>query len=348
MKTLLVSAMAVATWLNAAPAKATTCADLQRDIKKTYGFRPSKLAAPEREQKSKQMDEVWHAVESEPAALGPCLRDALLQTKDDPWFLFDGAQLLMSVDSYAGSKKILLDALSKVSLDDVDLRVWVHAASALGLEGFDTSAAGRRWLAYPQAEYFLPEHGAYRVDRGNGAMFIFGALDERFATPALIELAEKSSGQTKEIAVWLLMSQTTPEALRALPRLNRSGLSKEAVGSLEALLKKPALIEPRRPPKTSRQAFLAAFASLLKGDDGPFDRLVDAVPDGERDLVAVATPADLEVIRKVRRHYIARNTPHAIEYYNQFSQILMTLVWGDSSELSTKTSRLNTAPVNFE
>ena len=51
------------------------------------------------------------------------------------------------------------------------------------------------------------------------------------------------------------------------------------------------------------------------------------MPDGERDLVAVATPADLDIIRKVRRRYIARNTQHAIEYYNEFSQILMTLIW---------------------
>ena len=33
------------------------------------------------------------------------------------------------------------------------------------------------------------------------------------------------------------------------------------------------------------------------------------------------------MIRKVRRRYIAANNQHVIEYYNQFTQILMTLVW---------------------
>jgi len=203
----------------------------------------------------------------------------------------------------------------------------VKLASSLGVEGFDTSALGKRWLAYPRAEYSLPEHGGYRVDRSNGAMFIFGAMDERYATPSLIELARTSGSENKEIAVWLLMSQATPEALRALSQLNRKGLSEDAVNSLDALQKQPLLIEPRRPPRTNREEFLAAFNALLKGDQRPFQRLVDSVPDGERDLVAVATPADLDLIRKVRRRYIAQNTQHAIEYYNQFSQILMTLVW---------------------
>jgi hypothetical protein len=37
----------------------------------------------------------------------------------------------------------------------------------------------------------------------------------------------------------------------------------------------------------------------------------------------------LELIRKVRRHYAARANQHALEYYNVFSQILMTLVRAD-------------------
>jgi len=286
------------------------CGAFDAQLEKTYGFRPSKLDEAGIDAKSSQMDAVWKVVQQNPGTLGPCLKAALKRPTEDGWFLFDGSQLLVSVDKSREAKLLLLDALGRVALDDVDLRVWVAIASRLGVEGFDTSALGKRWLSYPKAEYFLPEHGAYRVDRENGAMFIFGALDERYATPALVELARSGSGEQKEIATRLLMSQATPEALRAL-----------------ALPEQPALIEPRKPPRTSRAEFVAAFTALLAGDEEPFNRLVTAVPDGERDLVAVMTPADLDMLRKVRRRYIARNTQHAIEYYNQFSQILMTMVW---------------------
>jgi hypothetical protein len=274
------------------------------------------------------MDAVWEAVHRDPATLVPCLRAALEQPTQDHWFLFDGSQLLVSTDSSREAKLILLDALTKVSMDDVDLRSWVEIASALGKEGFDTSAVGRRWLSYPDAEYFLPEHGGYRVDRGNGAMFIFGALEEKYATPALIELSRTASGSAKETALWLLMSQATPEALRALVGLNTSGLPAKALASRQALLQKPDLIVRRESPKTTRAQFVEAFEAILAGNEQPFDDLVTGVPDGERDVVTVCTTAaDLDLIRRVRRHFIAKNNQHAIDFYNQFSQIIMTLVW---------------------
>ncbi|HXH40688.1 MAG TPA: hypothetical protein VNN08_18800 [Thermoanaerobaculia bacterium] len=310
----------------AAPATSASCAAFNARLHSTYGFHPSKLSKAESSAKSEAMDGIWKAVEGNPATLAPCLKEALAQPTEDTWFLYDGSQLLVKVDHSSEAKLRLLDAIGRVSLDDVDLRSWVAEASAAGLEGLDTSELGRRWLSYPEASYYLPEH-AYHVDRGNGALFIFGTLDERFATPALIALSRTSTGAAKEIAVSLLMSQATPEALRAVAQLDTSGLSPRVIASRKALLEAPELISPRNPPRTTRAEFLAAFAAFLAGDAKPFDKLVEAVPDGERDLVAVSTPADLEIIRKVRRRYIASNNQHTIEYYNQFTQILMTLVW---------------------
>lgn len=305
---------------------APSCADFNALLKRTYGFRPSQLDDSRRAQKSKLMDEVWGDVTRDPAKLAPCLKAALRASTDDGWFLFDGGQLLISVEPSAETRQLLLNGLERVSLDDVELRSWVETAARLGVEGLDTSALGKRWLAYPTAEYYLPEH-VYRVDRENGAMFLFGALDERFATPVLIELCRHATGEQKEIAAWQLMNQATPEALRALKELDTSGLSPKFLASRKALLSGPELIEPRKKPRTTRAEFVTAFTALLAGNHQPFDHLMEAVPDGERDLVAVATSADLDLIRKVRRRYMARGNQHTIEFYNQFTQILMTMVW---------------------
>lgn len=326
---MMTRALVFAVWTFAAAASAapSPCAQFAESLKSTYGFRPSKLTPAQVDEKSSAMDAVWTAVQQDPGKLTPCLKEALAKPTDDTWFLFDASQLLVSVDPSRESKKVLLDALTRVSLDDVDLRSWVRHASALGLDGFDTSALGKRWLAYPNAKYWLPEHGAYEVDRENGSMFIFGAAEERFATPALAEVCRTSTGEAKEIAAQQLMSQATPEALREVARLDTGGLSERTVASRRALLEGPALITPRKQPLTTRAEFLAAFSAFLAGDEGPFNKLVETVPDGERDLVSVCGPADLEIIRRVRRRYIAGNNQHAIEYYNQFSQILMTMVW---------------------
>jgi hypothetical protein len=302
------------------------CAALNARIDRTYGFRPSALDGAALQKKTEEMDAVWGAVHHD-RALVPCLKAALQRRTPDTWFQMDGSQLLVEVDPSHASKALLLEALRRVPLEDVDLRTWVSLGSSLGADGFDTSELGKRWLSYPKAEYFLPEHGAYRVDRENGAMFLFGALDERFATPALVALSRGSSGEAKDIAVELLMSQATAQALEALAKVDAAGLSPKIAASRSALLHGPELIEPRPHPQTSREQFLRAFSAFLGGDEQPFAQLVEAAPDGERDLVAVAKPEDVDVIRKVRRRFIVKNTQHAIEYYNQFTQILMTLVW---------------------
>jgi hypothetical protein len=203
---------------------------------------------------------------------------------------------------------MLFDALQRVPMDDVDLRTWVHFASSFGVDGFDTSGLGRKWLAYPKAEYYLPEHGAYKIDRRTAALFIFGSMDEKYATPALIEISKSATGDQQKIATWLLQQQATPEALGVAP------------------LSRPQLVEPRKSPRNTREEFMSAFRALLDGQDEPFMKLIESVPDGERDLVAVATADDLDTIRKVRRHYAAINNQHMIEFYDQFTQIILTMV----------------------
>jgi len=132
-------------------ALAISCAEFENQLKHTYGFRPSQLDDVAQEAKSKE----WMrsgAVQANPGSLGPCLKAALTRPTNDDWFLYDGSQLLLSINSSDSPRELLLQALSRVSLDDVDLRSWVRAASDLGLKGFDTSALGKRWLLYPHAE----------------------------------------------------------------------------------------------------------------------------------------------------------------------------------------------------
>lgn len=306
---------------------AQPCAAFDRQLHDTYGFRPSQLDPGGKERKSEQMGAVWSSVRREPSTLGPCLKAALRRPTSDTWFLFDGAELLASIDQGIDAKMLLEDGLSHVSLDDVDLRTWVELVTSLGADGFDTAALGKRWISYPKAEYSLPDHGSVRVDRGNGALFIYGAMEERYATPALIELTHSGKREEKEVATWLLMSQATPDALRALARLKPEGLSVKAAQSRRALLEHPRLIVPRTPPRTTRAELLSAFDAIVKGNEAPFAHLMQTVPDSERDLVAVCKPEDLDLIRRVRRYYIAAANQQSIEIYNQFTQILMTMVW---------------------
>jgi hypothetical protein len=109
--------------------------------------------------------------------------------------------------------------------------------------------------------------------------------------------------------------------------VDASAFSGEARSKLRELLNGPVLLKPRAVPKNSRDEFIQAFQELLKGDSRKFRELVLKVPDGEKDLIAVLKPEDLPLVRKVRRMVIASGNPHAIGYYNSFTDILMAFVW---------------------
>jgi hypothetical protein len=302
------------------------CAEFQRLIKETYNFKPARLNEAEQTAKSNAMDRVWESVKRDRATLLPCLRAALTDPNADGFFRFDGSNLLLSLDQSPESKLTLVRAYALVDLGDVDLRVWVGRLALLGAEGFDVSEAADRWLRFPKAFYYLPEHGVYKVTVDNGAMFLYGSMDEGQATPALLKIVSDKNHPGREIALWALMNQATVESLQALKQINAREFSGKAQKSLSALLTSPQLLEARAKPKTTRQEFVTAFEKLLQGDWHPFLDLVSAVPDGERDVVAVLKPEDLPLVRKVRRRIIANGNQHAIEFYNTFSTILMTLI----------------------
>lgn len=305
-----------------------SCAVFQETVRATYNFRPSQLAnEKERNQKSADMDKFWEAVKSNKNELMPCLKQALDDPKTDAWFRFDGSNLLVSLDPSESSKKLQIKNYAAANLDDVDLRVWVGTLARLGAEGLDVSVAGERWLTDPKAVYYLPEHGALKVDKFLGAIFLFGSMDETQATPALLKMAGSPEHPGREHAISLLLMQATPEAIEGLKQIDQTKLSPAARAALRKHLTNPILFEARAKPKTSREQFLNAFNDAIAGSWNSFLRLVSEVPDGEKDVVAVLKAEDLPVVRKVRRLMIARGTPEAAEYYVSFTQILMTMIW---------------------
>lgn len=303
-----------------------SCASFQQLVKATYNFKPARLSDAERNSKSAALDQIWNTVKAHQNELLPCLRAALDDPQADPFFRFDGSSLLVEIDPSPSSKAIQIRSFTAVDLDDVDLRVWVTTLALRGTEGFDVSEAGARWLAYPKARYFLPEHGAYEVKAYEGALFIYGSMDEAQATPALVKIISQANHPGREHALRILMMQATPESIRALRNIDLSGFPERTRQSVRRLLEDPKLFTPRTKPKTSREEFLKAFQNILKGDWSSFLRLTEQVPDGERDVVAALKAEDMPLVRKVRRLMIANGNQHAVEFYDSFTEILMTLV----------------------
>ena len=305
----------------------SACAEFARAVAATYGFKPSRLKnEAESEARSAAMDRFWETVKGRQKEMLPCLRAALKDPQTDPWFRFDGSNLLVSLDPSPESKAEQVRLYTEVDLADVNFYYWVPTLARLGAEGFDVSEAGARWLALPSPEYYLPTHGAFKVDKFLGAIFLYGSMDEARATPALLKLAADSAHPGRDVAVSLLLMQATPEALRGLRETVLPSLPAAQGAWLRQQLDNPRTISPREKPKTSREQFLKAFGEAAAGRWDPFLALVSEVPDGEKDVVATLKAEDVPLVRRVRRQMIARGNQHAAKYYVSFTQILTTLI----------------------
>lgn len=303
------------------------CIDFQELIDETYDFKPSKLSESQKTAKSAEMDVVWEKVKADQKRLVPCLIAALNAKTANSFFRFDGSTLLFSHDKSESSKKLLIESYSKSEIEDVDPRNWIAYILKFGLDGLDTSAAGDTWLRAKDPRYYLPQHGTLPVDKSVGALAIYGSMDEQFASPALLGIAEQVEHPGREIAVDLLTKLVTDEAFEGLARLDSAALSERSRSVIKKALVDPTFIEKRSgTPKISRAEYLKAFKDMSDGNPSTFMDLTVKAPDGEKDAVAVLQKGDVPLIRKARRVFASTGTPHAPEWYQSFTDILMFIL----------------------
>lgn len=301
------------------------CDSFNQTIKQTYNFKPATFNDAQRDAKSAELDRFWNQVRQSPTVLVPCLRKALREDTSPSFFSIDGSMLLVDVDPSQASKALQVKEFIEADLDGTDLEYWVKTMARRGVEGFDTSEAGAKWLSYPNAKYALSIHGGYPVDSFLGAVFIFGSMDEDLATPALAKIANQVAHPHRQDAIAILSSQATPAAFRALKELNPAGLSAKDIQSTRELLENPKLLEPRANPKLTREENLRAFRGIVNGDYSAFREMVMKAPDGEVDAVATLLPEDIPLLRRARRASIARCNQHAVSDYASFTAILWAL-----------------------
>jgi hypothetical protein len=310
------------------------CNAFQKDIASTYNFNAAGLTDEQVEAQSRRLDAFWNKVRESRATLVPCLRKALTDEHSKSFFNIDGSMLLVDVDPSRASKALQVRKFIDADLNGTDLEYWVATIARRGVEGFDTSAAGAKWLAYPKAKYNLKIHGGYPIGSFLGAVFIFGSMDEDLATPVLLKIINEVDHPHRDDALAILMSQATLASMEALRQVNAAGFPKGTDQSIRDLLEHPKLLKPRANPKLTREEQLNAFQGIINGNYQPFREMVMKAPDGEVDAVATLRSEDIPLLRRARRASISRCNQHAVSDYASFTSILWALTWKAHSQPS--------------
>jgi hypothetical protein len=301
------------------------CDELSALIDRTYNFKPSKLSAEQQNTKAAEMDKVWNLVENGPKEMIPCLKTEIRARTADSFFRFNASNLVYKHDQSLESKHLLINAYAGVDLGDINLRYWLPYMAELGREGLDVSKPGETWIRFSNPLYYLPQHGTRPVDKGVGALALFGSMDESKATPVLSKLASEEGADFRSIVIWLLINQATPESDAEVKKL-AAKLQKPLADRVLNEVANPQRIVPREgTEKTSRVVIIKALEDLLADKPGLWMKLVADVPDGERDMAKELTEKELTLLRKVRRMYAANATPHSPIWYSTFTQVINTI-----------------------
>lgn len=299
------------------------CAVLAQAKARTYGFHPSSLTKDERQRRSKQMDEFWNLAEKSGQPGLACLREMIAAERTDTFFLFDGASLLANLDKSGASDRAILDGLVRTDMQDVASDGYIELCLRLSRRKVDIGAAARKYLRAPNVTVYLPQHGAYKLDRIRGAILLYGSSEPALVDKYLIPELSSPDEEVRSAAAIILSQNLTEDSLRALNSLGgMDKFSKEAQESVRFVTTRRP-VEVSKPAKYSRQQILDKLARLPEMD-AEIDEAEDKALDNS--IYATLTPDDLAALREARRRMIVGVSDESVEGYEEMSRVLLNLI----------------------
>jgi hypothetical protein len=303
------------------------CAEFNALAAKTYTFKSLRDPGLDPTQIEKDVDQFWATVKAKKQQYLPCLRKAVEDPKSNPFFRYDGSNLLVEIDPSLASKSLQATVFMASDMDMMSARRWVTVLSYRGYDGIDISKAAERWVSDNNNHYTFAEDDNFRVGPYEGALFLYGSMEERMAVPSLIKVMNTPGKEGREAAMAILSTLGTQQAFDALKAVDLKEFSPEAQANLKKILQRKPLLTLRKKPTRRRDDYLSVLQEVLKGKFGGYEAAVELQEHGEDDLFSVMKLDDLPLLRKARRMMITSCSQDAIERYNSLTRVIVSMTW---------------------
>lgn len=192
-------------------------------IRALYGFSPHKLDEAQIDAKSAALDEFWTMVAEDPKEYLPWLRAELARDGNPAFFYYDGGKLLLNHGKSSADKRLVLSAIPRSDLRDIQPTDYLITVQRLAAEGFDTSAAAFRILDYPDFKTFIVQHA---LTLGQDYSFVYMLLptkQEYYLGKAVARLRKESDATALVSLLKLLWYADTGEADAAIQWASAAG-----------------------------------------------------------------------------------------------------------------------------
>jgi hypothetical protein len=270
--------------------------DLAQAVKTVYDFRPHTLTDGDITVKSEELDKFWSTVKANPAHYLPQLREALADTTNPAFFFYDGSKLLLSLSADRQDQKLVLRALPRCDLRDVQSKDYLLTVLGLAGEGLDTSEAAFTILVDPKFQVVVPEHA---LTLGQDFALIYMLLptsEEYYVKRAVGRLASESDGTAQESLIRLLWYTVTDAGDQAIAQTANSDRHTPGARDLAKQL----------------LAATAAYQSEVKVTKKMDTVVAELVPKG----------ADFGQIKQIRRKRLTRVSDEALYELDGFTALL--------------------------
>ncbi|MGN6181965.1 MAG: hypothetical protein ACTHNW_22480 [Mucilaginibacter sp.] len=305
------------------PCSAQTICNKLHDMKQTYyGFSPHTLSTKQIDAKSAELDKFWNLAKTDKPVAAACLKDMILAEHNDPYFCFDAASLLLSIDEKGQYFDAVSEGMKKCDLNDLQLETYLKMAFYLGTKGQDISKLSEKLISEPNAKVFLTEH-VITLNAADASLFLYNKMGTQNAETNLIHTLQNgnTTGRNNAALVLSLLSTAKGDSV-----LNVAITKKQLPDSIINNIKKEHELIKDQLTKCDGSMSREEVLSGLKAYPGEPNQRYSEIA-GDQSLVCSAfkslKASDADVIRAARDRSTPGLSDEALYDYIVLSEILI-------------------------
>ncbi len=282
------------------------CTGLEALYQTTYRFRPSHLTTVQSSQKSDQLERFWVEVKSEGRSGVLCLQSLLAAHPDDPYFQYDGATLLYSIDRGPVALDAIAQALRRTDVAEFSPSQFLEFCVQLSGMFIDIGQMAEQFAGDPTIEARLVQEGS-PLNRLTGSLLLYGSMVPAVADNNLSRALRSNEQAARGTAMQVMVFLRTEECLRRLDSLYRIYALPDSIVSIASSMNGFKVLASSASGPESRDALLELLHSAPRYG-GTFTGF--ATDQGRiASAVNLLVPDDLPHVREARR----RSTTNANE-----------------------------------
>ena len=130
-------------------------APFEERVRTIYNFKPSRTSSKDQDLKSAEMDALWASVDKAPKTYLPLLRKELKKEEQNPFFRYDGAQLLLKHSQSSEDLQLAADSIGRTDLEDISPNVYFRSTHLLATQGANVCSCVDKILSDNRFKVFI-------------------------------------------------------------------------------------------------------------------------------------------------------------------------------------------------